>query len=63
MGIGIQGHVGIGLEATWGTAVAADNYMEILNESLASNFDRFITRNAHGAIYEPERVYELEPAA
>lgn len=54
MGVGLQGHVGIGPESTWGTAVAATDYIEIMNESIVTAIERFETRNVHGGLHEPD---------
>ena len=51
---GMLGHVGIGKEATWGTAVAATDYIEAMSESLATEIERFDTRNIVGGIYEAD---------
>jgi len=51
---GMLGHVGIGVESAWGTAVAAANYVEILNESLVTTIERYETKNVIGGLYEPD---------
>jgi hypothetical protein len=53
-GYGFAGHIGIGLETTWGTAVAASEYFEAMSESVALSIDRFETRNIFGGYYEPD---------
>lgn len=50
---GTLGFVGLAKEATWGTAVAATDYLEFMSENLALGIDRFPTRNAFGGFYEP----------
>ena len=52
-----QGHIGffgLAKETTWGTAVAATDYGELLSENLSTNIDRFPTRNIFGGFYEPD---------
>ena len=52
-----QGHLGfLGLakETTWGTAVAATDYVELMSENLSTSIDRFPTRNIYGGFYEPD---------
>lgn len=51
---GIQGHFGLGVETTWGTAVAPTAFFEILSESLTEKIERFETRNIIGGLYEPD---------
>ena len=51
---GMLGHLGIGKETTWGTAVAATDYIEAMSESLATEIERFDTRNIVGGIYEAD---------
>lgn len=51
-----QGHLGfLGLakETTWGTAVAATDYMELLSEDITLSIDRFPTRNIFAGFYNP----------
>jgi hypothetical protein len=51
---GTLGYVGIAKETTYGTAVAATDYFEIMSENLTESIDRFPTRNAFGGFYEPD---------
>ena len=51
---GTLGYVGIAKETTFGTAVAATDYFEIMSENLSETIDRFPTRNAFGGFYEPD---------
>lgn len=51
---GMQGHIGIAEETTWGTAVAATDYFKALNESLETDIDRFETINIHANLFEPD---------
>ena len=54
MGYGIKGHVGLAKETTWGTPVAATDYVKIMNEGMAVSIDRFDTINVHGSLAEPD---------
>lgn len=54
MPYGIQGHLGIAKETTWGTGVAATDYVKMLNENVALAFDRFDIVNVHGSLAEPD---------
>ncbi len=52
-----QGHLGfLGLakETTWGTAVAATDYVEMLSENISTGIDRFPTRNIFSGFYDPD---------
>lgn len=53
-GYGFTGHVGFGQETTWGTAVAATDYVEAMSESVAATLDRFDTKNIVGRYSEPD---------
>lgn len=55
MSYGMAGFVGLGKESTWGTAVAASEYWEIMSESMKHSFDRFDVKNAINGRYEPDR--------
>lgn len=54
MAYGMQGYVGIGKETTWGTAVTAGSFMELMSEGLTMALDRFDTRNIFNGIAEPD---------
>ncbi len=54
MGYGIKGFAGIGKETTWGTAVAATDYLKTLNENVALALDRFDIVNVHASLAEPD---------
>lgn len=54
MSIGIQGHIGIGKETVWGTAVAASSYLEAFSESLVTNIERFDIINITGFMRDPD---------
>src|SRR3990167_1459517 len=52
-----QGHLGffgMAKETTWGTAVAATDYVELLSENISTGIDRFPTRNIFGGFYDPD---------
>src|SRR3990167_8790387 len=51
---GELGFFGLAKESTWGTAVAATDYAELLSEGLSTNIDRFPTRNIFNGFYEPD---------
>ncbi len=53
-GYGMAGHIGVGKETTWGTAVAATDYVEAMSESMAQTFDRFETKNIIGRLSEAD---------
>lgn len=53
-GYGHAGFVGIAKETTWGTAVAATDFMEAMSEGITKTIDRFDTRNMNGGFYEPD---------
>jgi hypothetical protein len=53
-GHGLIGHFGLAKESTWGTAVAATDFAEILSENMTTTLDRFPTRNVHAAFHEPD---------
>ena len=53
-GYGFLGHIGIAKETTWGTAVAAADYLEGMSEGLTAVPDRFDTRNIVSGMYEPD---------
>lgn len=57
---GMLGHIGIGAETTWATAVAATDYLEALSESLATEIARFETRNIVGGIHEADDASGVE---
>lgn len=51
---GFLGHLGLAREGTWGTAVAATDYAELMSENLSTTIDRFETRNIFAGFYEPD---------
>ena len=51
---GDMGFFGLAKEGTWGTAVAATDYLELLSENLTTGIDKFPTRNIFGGMYEPD---------
>lgn len=54
MSQGFLGFVGLAKETTWGTAVAAADYAEMMSESLSMALDRFEVKNIIGAAYESD---------
>lgn len=54
MAYGFSGHIGLAKEVTFGTGVAATDYVEALSESLSFQFDRFETKNIIGSLAEPD---------
>jgi hypothetical protein len=63
MGMGMAGHVGVGKESSWGTAVAATKYVEALSESLALSIDRFDIKNIAGLYTEADDMSGLRRIA
>lgn len=53
-GYGMAGHLGLAKESTWGTSVAATDYVEILSESVSREIDRFDVANIVGRLAEPD---------
>ena len=52
-----QGHLGFlgfAKETTWGTAVAATDYAELMSEGISTTRDRFPTRNIFAGFHEPD---------
>lgn len=62
-GYGMAGHIGFGIESTWGTGVAATEYFKILSETLTLSQDRFEKENVHGGLYEPDDVAGVQRIA
>ena len=56
MSYGFAGHIGVAKEVTWGTAVAATDYIESFSESIASVIERFETRNIIGVFTQPDDI-------
>lgn len=54
MAYGMIGHVGIGKETSWGSAVAVTDYIEALSENLSLTLERYETKNIYGGYYEPD---------
>lgn len=51
---GHMGFMGLAKEATWGTAVAATDYAELMSENLTGTFDRFEYKNVIANFAEPD---------
>ena len=60
---GYRGFFGLAKETTWGTAIAATDYIELLSESLTTGIDRFPTRNIFNGWYEPDDYAGLRRSA
>lgn len=54
MTYGFASHIGIAEETDWATAVAATDYIEAFSEAMATQIDRFETRNITGKFSEPD---------
>lgn len=54
MSLGMLGHFGLGKESTWGTAVAATDYIKIMSEAVQLGIDRFDQINVHASVTEPD---------
>lgn len=53
-GYGMAGHIGIGVETTWGTGVSATDFFKALSENLTLTKDRFEKENIVAGLYEPD---------
>jgi hypothetical protein len=62
-GQGTVGFFGLAKETTWGTAVAVTDYLELLSEKIATEIDRFPTRNVYGGFYEADDYAGLRRSA
>ncbi len=51
---GHLGYFGLATGASWGTAVAATDYIELLSENLDTTIDRFGTKNIFASFNEPD---------
>jgi hypothetical protein len=58
-GYGIAGHFGLAKEATWGTAVAATHYAEILSEGVVPTLERADLANIVARYSEPDDMATL----
>lgn len=54
VGYGMAGFLGIAKETNWGTAVGANDYVELLSESVSLDIDRFDLHNIVGRLQEPD---------
>lgn len=54
MAYGMNGYMGMGKETTWGTAVTAGSFLEMMSEGLTVAIDRFDTRNIFNSLSEPD---------
>lgn len=51
---GMNGYIGMGKETTWGTAVAATDFIESMSETIAESIDRFELANIAGSFAEQD---------
>ena len=58
-GIGVFGHIGYNVEATYDTYVPASYFLEALSESMALKIDRFEIKNIFGKGAEPDDMTGL----
>lgn len=54
MAYGMAGYMGVAKETTWGTAVTANCFMELMSEGLTVAIDRYDTRNVFNGLSEPD---------
>jgi hypothetical protein len=54
MGYGFAGHIGIAKESSWGSGVAATDYVEALSEDLTLSMERFSHKSIIGTLAEPD---------
>lgn len=54
MSMGQIGHIGIGKETTWGTAVPVTRYLEALSEGVVTGIDRYEIKNIAGLYTEAD---------
>lgn len=59
MAYGMAGYMGVAKETTWGTAVTANCFMELMSEGLTVAIDRYDTRNVFNGLAEPDDVTGL----
>lgn len=60
---GFLGYFGLAKEVTWGTAVAATDFAEILRESVSASYDRFAIKNITAVYAEPDDVAGVQRIA
>jgi len=54
MAVGVKGHLGMGMETTWGTAVTEmDTYLPLVSESLNYNMETYVSNALRGLIDAP----------
>lgn len=54
MPFGVRAHVGLGKETTYGTAVAAEDYIRFASESLNEEIEQVVSENIMGVVDEAE---------
>lgn len=62
-GLGAFAHVGIAKEVTFGTPVAASDYLEIVSESISHNIEEIVREAIRGIVDEPASVEGLNTVA
>jgi len=60
MGVGALAHLGIAKEVTWGTAVAAADYLKMVSEGIVVNKEEIVSEAKRGVWDEPESFEGLE---
>jgi len=56
MGYGFAGYFGMRRESTWGSGLAANTFIEILNENITLSKDRFDYKNVINTMAEPDDI-------
>jgi len=56
MAYGFAGYIGVAREVSWGSAVAATDFVEALNENLTRDIDRFDYKNIIGTMATPDDI-------
>lgn len=54
MGYGFSGYIGVKRESTWGSAQAADVFVEALSENISESIERFDFKNIVATMAEPD---------
>ncbi len=62
-GLGAFSHVGIAKETTFGTAVAANDYLQIVSESVSHNIEEIVREANRGIVDEPASLEGLNTIA
>ncbi|MBO8169962.1 MAG: hypothetical protein H0Z35_12380 [Thermoanaerobacteraceae bacterium] len=62
-GLGAFAHVGLGKETTFGTPVAASDYIKIISESIAHEIEELVLEGLGGVVDEPASLEGLNTVA